>query len=242
MPERMQLREIPISSGDPDMLTEESCWIYKQAFARSTISKSNVVLKPPTTEIKIKHALDFMRNDNFEVPFIALYRKEYVLPELDINDLWKIYYYDSRWCQLLARKKYISELFHGIHNAVELKNVHTFEELNDLRKQLLLKKAQSKMSFDLKIEGMTDDLLDDKAVGIKYLQSYEKCFKLGILDFVNRLGLTSVKKAESLVYPKFPIEENVILAVKFVVSHNISYDPELRKRVKRQSTGAFIIS
>lgn len=45
---------------------------------------------------KIKKALDFMRNHNFEVPFIAFYRKEYVLPELTINDLWKVYKLDEK--------------------------------------------------------------------------------------------------------------------------------------------------
>ncbi len=37
-----------------------------------------------------------MRNQHFEVPFIAFYRKEYVLPELNVNDLWKVYKYDAK--------------------------------------------------------------------------------------------------------------------------------------------------
>lgn len=37
-----------------------------------------------------------MRNQQFEVPFIAFYRKEYVLPELSVNDLWKVYKYDGK--------------------------------------------------------------------------------------------------------------------------------------------------
>jgi Transcriptional accessory protein len=45
---------------------------------------------------KIKKALDFMRNQQLEVPFIAFYRKEYVLPELTISDLWKVYKYDAK--------------------------------------------------------------------------------------------------------------------------------------------------
>lgn len=44
---------------------------------------------------KIKKALDFMRNQHFEVPFISFYRKEYV-HGLDINDLWKIYKFDAK--------------------------------------------------------------------------------------------------------------------------------------------------
>lgn len=37
-----------------------------------------------------------MRNQTLEVPFIAFYRKEYVQPELNINDLWKVYKYDAK--------------------------------------------------------------------------------------------------------------------------------------------------
>ena len=31
-----------------------------------------------------------------QVPFIAFYRKEYVEPELNINDLWKVYHWDEK--------------------------------------------------------------------------------------------------------------------------------------------------
>jgi len=37
-----------------------------------------------------------MRNQNFEVPFLAYYRKEYVEPELDINALWRVYHFDAK--------------------------------------------------------------------------------------------------------------------------------------------------
>ena len=46
-----------------------------------------------------------------EVPFIAFYRKEYVTPELNVTDLWKVYKYDGRWCQLLSRKKGLISLY-----------------------------------------------------------------------------------------------------------------------------------
>lgn len=32
----------------------------------------------------------------FKVPFIAFYRKEYVEPELNINDLWKVWQWDEK--------------------------------------------------------------------------------------------------------------------------------------------------
>ena len=54
---------------------------------------------------KIKKALDFMRQQFLEVPFIAFYRKEYVQPELEnIDDLWRVYHMDEKWCQLQASR------------------------------------------------------------------------------------------------------------------------------------------
>ena len=40
-----------------------------------------------------------MKKHSFEVPFIANYRREYVEPELDVHDLWKILRCDEkvRW-------------------------------------------------------------------------------------------------------------------------------------------------
>lgn len=103
IPERMQLRDFPVTPvpEGSDELDEEAEWIYRQAFCKPTISvqdgsERDRPRKGPQTVGKIKRALDFIRNQNFEVPFIAFYRKEYVLPELNINDLWKVYKYDEK--------------------------------------------------------------------------------------------------------------------------------------------------
>uniref|UniRef100_A0A336LY91 Transcription elongation factor SPT6 n=1 Tax=Culicoides sonorensis TaxID=179676 RepID=A0A336LY91_CULSO len=124
IPERMQLREVPITSvpeGSHE-LDEEADWIYKQAFCKPPISQQGdtkaqqgswetvPAKKPLSTIPKIKQALDFMRNQQLEVPFIAFYRKEYVQPELNITDLWKVYKWDARWCQLFTRKQRLVEL------------------------------------------------------------------------------------------------------------------------------------
>lgn len=120
----MQLRDIPITAVPENSteLEDEAEWIYKQAFTKSTISNrseewTNGDERKPSSAIgKIKQALDFMRNQQLEVPFIAFYRKEYVQPELNINDLWKVYQYDAKWCQLLTRKKALATLFEKMRN------------------------------------------------------------------------------------------------------------------------------
>jgi len=48
-----------------------------------------------------------MRNQNFEVPFLAYYRKEYVEPELDINALWRVYHFDAKVNYVMLENKII---------------------------------------------------------------------------------------------------------------------------------------
>ncbi|XP_063222520.1 transcription elongation factor SPT6 isoform X2 [Bacillus rossius redtenbacheri] len=176
IPERMQLRDFPVTAvpDGSDELDEESEWIYKQAFCKPSISLQDGhgegrdrSKKGPQTIAKIKKALEFMRNQHFEVPFIAFYRKEYVQPELNINDLWKVYKFDEKWCQLRSRKESLTTLFERMrdYQAEELmKNVdapipdhvrilrdedierlrlvQTAEELRDVHHHFLLHYAQ----------------------------------------------------------------------------------------------------
>lgn len=170
----MQLRSVPVTpvTEGSDELDLEAKWIYEQAFHRPTISVQDSHLnaeakeranKPPHTIEKIKKALDFMRNQYFEVPFISFYRKEYVLPELNINDLWKVYKYDAKWCQLRQRKENLLKLFEKMKNfqleelmknpdaplpenlrvikdedIERLKNAQTSEEVNDIYHHFIL--------------------------------------------------------------------------------------------------------
>lgn len=115
----MQLRQVPVTAvpeGSHE-LDDEANWIYRFAFCKQTVSEQEKadnrekMRKPPTAINKIKQTLEFIRNQQLEVPFIAFYRKEYVKPELNIDDLWKVYFYDERWCQLNERKRKLKQLF-----------------------------------------------------------------------------------------------------------------------------------
>lgn len=120
IPERMQIRDVPITqvSESSNELEEEAEWIYKIAFCKPPISsQESYSRKSHSAVAKIKQALDFMRNQHLEVPFIAFYRKEYVQPDLNINDLWKVYKFDAKWCQLNARKANLHKLFHNMRNS-----------------------------------------------------------------------------------------------------------------------------
>merc|ERR1712096_13171 len=70
-PERMQLRQIPVTAvpDDSDELDREADWIYKHGFTTATLTKQADYSKDdceewrnkPATVEKIKKALDFMR-------------------------------------------------------------------------------------------------------------------------------------------------------------------------------------
>ncbi|KAK7079180.1 Transcription elongation factor SPT6 [Halocaridina rubra] len=124
VPERFQLRQIPVTRtrGEGDdrtsdkELDQEAKWIYHHAFFKPFISNQegrderrhrrdfNMIKK-------IYNALELMRNSTCEVPFIAFYRKEEVQPELNIHDLWKVYRWDEKWCQLQHRKENLRSRF-----------------------------------------------------------------------------------------------------------------------------------
>lgn len=168
IPERMQLRDVPIQTvpeGSSE-LDDEAEWIFKQAFLKPSISKiqgDNYSRKQATAIGKIKKALDFIRNQQLEVPFIAFYRKEYVLNDLKIKELWKVYKFDAKWCILQSRKRALVQLFERMRDYQEeklnknpdapipsdmrlikdddidrLKNVQTSEELKDVHDHFLL--------------------------------------------------------------------------------------------------------
>ncbi|XP_004536739.1 transcription elongation factor SPT6 [Ceratitis capitata] len=172
IPERMQLRQVPVTpvvEGSSE-LDDEAEWIYKQAFCKQTVSQQESLdtsrdkhKKPISAVGKIKQTLEFIRNQQLEVPFIAFYRKEYVKPELSCEDLWKIYYYDERWCQLFSRKNKLKLLFEKMRDfqrsnleknadkptddsirifldedLERLKEVQTMEELKDVHMHFLL--------------------------------------------------------------------------------------------------------
>ncbi|XP_077995239.1 transcription elongation factor SPT6-like isoform X2 [Glandiceps talaboti] len=132
IPERFQLRAIPVRPTEEYELDEEAEWIHKHAFVTLPVTQQDMSdplsseasqvggtlhnNKSPETVGKIKEALNFIRNQQFEVPFISFYRKEYVEPELNIYDLWKIYHWDEKWTQLRTRKQNLKRLFEKMQN------------------------------------------------------------------------------------------------------------------------------
>jgi len=112
-PERFVTLHVPINQADEVELEKEAEWIFCQAFTQKpTISNQECKpAKSPLVVKKIRDTLNFIRNEYFEIPFIASYRKEYISPDLDLEDLWKIDELNQKFCQLKMRKDHLVQLF-----------------------------------------------------------------------------------------------------------------------------------
>eukprot|EP00127_Corallochytrium_limacisporum_P005033 Clim_evm29s197 gene=Clim_evmTU29s197 len=113
VPERMQLDwGIDVDhSAAPEEIEEESSWIFKNAFSGEQDfrvsptdrplarkgSKATSYVKQPEIQLFIANVLKLVRNEKKEVPFILRYRREEIGPQLNVDDLWRIYDYDMRW-------------------------------------------------------------------------------------------------------------------------------------------------
>lgn len=130
-PERFMLRSIQVQPEPNDNeLDREAEWIYKQLYDQKlTISQQEFTYKPPSIIPKIRDVLNYMRNQFLEVPFIVTYRKEYILPELNVDDLWKIYEYDEKYVQLKQRKDNLIRLMQRMQK-------YQFEQLRELEPQM----------------------------------------------------------------------------------------------------------
>ena len=119
VPERMQLRTVPVTAvpEGSDELEKEADWIYRHAFVKPTVSKqpqfgSDDIRsweRKDNLPEQIKLTLDFIRQQFHEVPSIAFYRREYA-PDLKINELWRVYKWDELWCKLQTRKANLRKL------------------------------------------------------------------------------------------------------------------------------------
>ncbi|KAK2711056.1 hypothetical protein QYM36_012282 [Artemia franciscana] len=135
VPERMQLRMTPVTSASESELDKEAEWIYREAFLKSPVSSQDWYVEyrrrlgvEYDVLPKIKKTLDHMRNQNLEVPFIAFYRKEIMHPAFDINDLWRIYKFDEKWCQLQNRKNNVIKLFKKMRKYQEEKTMAAMDK------------------------------------------------------------------------------------------------------------------
>lgn len=124
LPERFQLRAVPVTNCSAEEIKEEANWIYRELYSTPKLtcqSSNDSSLKEPLAGYKqssvvgnIQQVLNYIRNEFCEVPYIAHYRKEYYQPGLSVDDLWYVYQWDEKWCQLQERKRNIIKLLENM--------------------------------------------------------------------------------------------------------------------------------
>ncbi|CAF1045570.1 unnamed protein product [Rotaria sp. Silwood1] len=146
-PERFQLRNIPVTEAKEDELEEEADWIYNGAFLKPTISNQPLEedeAKNLQVKKKIKNALNYIRNDSFEVPFIGFYRKEHIEPDLKMADLWKIWQWDEKWMIFKSQKDKLMSMFERMD---KYRN-YQYEQLGDTNEDTLTTRLLTDCDID----------------------------------------------------------------------------------------------
>ncbi|UYV64595.1 SUPT6H, partial [Cordylochernes scorpioides] len=166
VPERFQIRDYPVRPAGNTQILNEARWIYMMAFTRPTLSQQDMTIicdeeKAKQKMLSIVDTIKFIRNQHFDIPFIAFYRKENIEPDLTIQDLWTVYKWDEKWCHFRKRKRTLRKLLKNmkkfqqhmltLHKPLPLssgsisqnefqvlKDAQTFVELNDIYQHLLL--------------------------------------------------------------------------------------------------------
>uniref|UniRef100_A0A915AX80 Suppressor of Ty 6 homolog n=5 Tax=Parascaris univalens TaxID=6257 RepID=A0A915AX80_PARUN len=245
-PERFQLRRVAVIEADEHELELESKWIYQYAFDNATLSiqeeccltllaradqgdeeRRRVAKEAPE---KIKEALNFIRNQLFEVPFIAFYRKEYVESCLVINDLWKVYQWDEKWCHLQQRKKRLLELMKRMLN-YQMENdgasglrVVTEQDMNEVHGvQTVEGLMDVSAKFQLYYGHEVPKMIDWETTQIMHEDDHEReeketrfraatrtdkymlCIQNGIDAMAARFGLTPQQFAENLEWKRHDV-------------------------------------
>jgi len=239
----------PYSSKEE--LTEEASWIYQRAFEVDekfdSFQKEDVIKK-------ISALLSFVHIEQFDIPFIAIYRREYLSPELlnvletdssqprqdEWKYIWRVLDWDSQWYRFNTRKQRLQE---------ELASVS--ENLGEEEKNLLASIKES-ISFTQDEEDLADIEVGLKLCftwnGLhsssgeeekkthrvtarpKHRDRYTLLYKRGWKEFLNQFVLTPLQLAEnvSTMYQKFvPTSMNKTpseLATEWLMLRNESVD------------------
>jgi transcription elongation factor SPT6 len=262
IPERFQLvKDFNIENErkkrllkDTDVL-EEAEWIVEHAFEKY-FSYTNTRYKDhKQNHVKaVVQVLLFILNDNFDIPFIAQYRKEEfqsvflvnqnsnekelkIEEELEImNSLWKIYDYDIKWYNLNKKKQTILSNYTNIGENMKilLEEIHTIQEINDIEDYLNLNSERPLVNNEKKKHTKTDMYTFAKKSN---LDNYKIMFGFSSSSFSNNIlkGYLKEEIKDELKSPydmacdficsEFDTPERVMMGGRYLLAMEISKEP-----------------
>jgi transcription elongation factor SPT6 len=94
-----------------EILGREAEWIFSRVFQH----RPGLDTHQHAMVTRIMQVLEFIRKQNYEVPFIAHYRKDYWrCPQLSPADLWLIYEWDEKFIHILTKKANLRAMYMAI--------------------------------------------------------------------------------------------------------------------------------
>ena len=180
----IQLRYIN-NLPEGDELNREAAYIEEKILIERAKYNNN---RPDTSlQTPIKDVLRFIREDNYEVPFIFSHRKDFWRDKLVDNELWLIYDFDEEFQAIESKKKLINSIYENLcNNNSEAKDDKSITE--SLKQIDSIEKAQDLLEYIQIIYGSEtskDTRSDEKKLKRPVRgKFYEKMKKAGINEFV----------------------------------------------------------
>jgi len=256
IPERYQLT-LPNRAPPTDQeLSKEAKWIFAKGYANRDIVNDTVA---KSTVTRILNVLEFIRKQNYDVPFIQHYKKDYYqAPNLTDMDIWLIYDWDLKWDHLQRRKaalKGLYEKYAKLHD--ESVPQHLLSLLDDgsteVEVQDLLDHYQMYFSEDASAASEANPNKPRRAIKRDF---YRICKRAGILPFAKRFGLSASQFGENLdrgvflhqvvddeqspedlakvyVCDEFRDTDTLLRAVRTAIAMEIAHDPQVRQAVRQ---------
>lgn len=156
IPERFQTRFNKVEKADDEELDEEAQWIFENFFLKKPILLTtekryniNSNIDHSSENIKyIKVALNLIRNELCEIPFILTYRHEYISGVFNEDELWLIYRADNKWMSFSKKLKDYNLYLNKFKNfQIDLQSKYDFYYKITDRDLKYLNKIQSDQEF-----------------------------------------------------------------------------------------------
>eukprot|EP01012_Entosiphon_sulcatum_P004447 TRINITY_DN1175_c0_g1_i1.p1 TRINITY_DN1175_c0_g1~~TRINITY_DN1175_c0_g1_i1.p1 ORF type:complete len:1383 (+),score=276.07 TRINITY_DN1175_c0_g1_i1:257-4150(+) len=226
VPERIQLMRIRENRNDdvkPEIEVDksfeaEASWIF--AYGGDTGYFPTLMARHKATRLEypfvsylaaIREVLKFIHYENFDVPFIGQYRRDYTHPlqtigierengEIeearvdDMEDLWAVYNASVLFHRVTQRKKKLIEIFENPPMPIEevykdlLQDINSLEDANDLEEYIrFYQKLLQEPTTQRKLPSSTKPI--------------QLCYKHNITDMIQYFGLTPTQYQENLLRP-----------------------------------------
>lgn len=106
IPERLQIRYDKRKFPSNKELVEETKWIFEKLRQSAGDLKQDASIQfYEKLQKKILKTLEYLIINHNEIMYLSYYKKQELLPEIQLNDLWNIYDLDQEWAHFHAAKE-----------------------------------------------------------------------------------------------------------------------------------------